>query len=669
MKKNAPNTEIEKLRDEIRHHDHMYYVLDRPEISDKEYDTLLSRLKKIEEENPALITPDSPTQRVAGRAITTFDQIKHRVPMRSLDNTYSAEEVKEWGERIEKIIAGEKMTFVLNPKIDGLSLSIIYENVFFVRAATRGDGTTGEDVTMNARTIKSIPLKLRGTVPPVLEVRGEVYMNVDEFRKMNEAFKKNEEEPFANPRNAAAGSLRQKDPRITATRPLKFFAHSSGDLKGANFKLYTDFIDFCEKAGIPTAKPLKVETSLDGVIKRCAAWESEREKWAFETDGVVVRVNSIDQQAVLGFTAKSPRWAIAFKYAARQATTKVLNVIHSVGRTGVVTPAAQLEPVECGGVIISNVTLHNYDEVDRLDVKIGDTVLIERAGEVIPKVVKVITTKRTGHEKAVMRPKVCPSCDSKLEQLEGEVAIRCLNLNCPTQIERSLIHFASRDAMDIEGMGEAVVAQIIKDLDVKDIADIFTLNKEDALKLELFAEKRAENLIDAIQKSKKQTLDKFIYGLGIPNIGEKAAYVLAEAFGSIDAVATATEEQLLRLRDMGPVAASSIRAFFSRASVKETLAKLRKAGVNPVFEKPAIAENTIFANKTVVFTGELKTMSRPEAEKLVRTFGGNATGSVSKKTDFVVVGENAGSKAAKAEKLGVKTLTEDAFLSMIKKVR
>lgn len=667
--KNAPNTEIQKLREDIRHHDHMYYVLDRPEISDKEYDTLLSHLQKLEEAHPDLVTADSPTQRVAGKTVTTFAQIKHRVPMRSLDNTYSAEEIEEWGERMGKIIGIDEMTFVLNPKIDGLSLSIIYEDGILVRAATRGDGTTGEDVTLNARTIKAIPLKLRGKVPDVLEVRGEVYMDVKDFQKMNEGFKKNNEEPFANPRNAAAGSLRQKDPRVTATRPLKFFAHSNGDLKGVGFSEYTEFLDFCKKAGIPTARPLKVEPSIKDVIKCCAAWETEREKWPFETDGVVVRLNSIDQQTVLGYTAKSPRWAIAFKYAARQATTKILDVVHSVGRTGVVTPAAKLEPVECGGVIISNVTLHNYDEVDRLDVRIGDTVLIERAGEVIPKVVKVITTKRAGNEKTVARPKTCPSCGSKLEQLDGEVAIRCLNLNCPTQIERTMIHFASRDAMDIEGMGEAVVTQIIKDLRVKDIADIYFLKKEDVLKLELFAEKRAENLIEAIQKSKKQTLDKFIFGLGIPNIGEKAAYVLAEAFGSIDAVVKASEEDIMRLHDTGPVAAASITAFFKRPGARETLAKLKKAGVDPTFEKPEIQENALFANKTVVFTGELKTMSRPEAEKLVRTMGGNATGSVSKKTDLVVVGENAGSKFAKAEKLGVKTITEEAFLSMIKKVR
>lgn len=660
---------IEKLRDEIRHHDHMYYVLDRPEISDKEYDDLLNQLKKLEEAHPELITSDSPTQRIAGKPVTTFAPVKHRAPMRSLDNTYSADEVRAWGERIEKILRDSKMTFVLNPKIDGLSLSLLYENGVLTRAATRGDGTTGEDVTANARTIKAIPLKLHGRVPSVIEVRGEVYMDVKDFEKMNERIKENGDEPFANPRNAAAGTLRQKDPRITAQRPLKFFAHSSGDLKGLDFEVYTEFLEFCEKAGIPVARPFHVEHSVDGIIKRCDAWEGEREKWAFETDGVVVRVNSLEQQNVLGSTAKSPRWAIAYKYPARQATTKVLNVLHSVGRTGVVTPAAQLEPVPCGGVIISNVTLHNYDEVDRLDVRIGDTVLIERAGEVIPKVVKVILTKRTGDEKKITRPTTCPSCGTKLERLEGEVAVRCLNLNCPTQIERSLIHFASRHAMDIEGMGEAVVHQIIEDLDVEDIADIFSLEKEDLLKLELFAEKRAENLVDAINKSKKQTLDRFIYGLGIPNIGEKAAYVLAEAFGSIDDVVSANEEDLTRLRDMGPVAASSISLFFKRPRVRETLAKLKKAGVNPKFEKPAVHENALFQNKTVVFTGELHEMSRDEAEKLIRTLGGNPTGSVSKKTDLVVVGENAGSKLVKAEKLGIKTITEEAFLSMIKKVR
>jgi DNA ligase (NAD+) len=659
---------IQKLRDEIRRHDTLYYVKENPEISDREYDRLMEELKNLEDQNPGLITPDSPTQRVSGTPVSTFGQIRHKIPMLSLSNTYSPEEVTEWSERFQKLIPHEKPTFVLNPKIDGLSLALIYKNGLLAKAATRGDGEVGEDVTTNAKTIKNVPLKLLGDAPSILEVRGEVFMNTRDFQKMNEDLQNGGEEPFANPRNAASGSLRQKNPQITAKRPLRFFAHSLGQIEGEKFELYSDFLKFCEKLGISIAKPSKVTSTLDQTIKMCLAWQNQRNTWEFETDGVVVRLDDFKQQEKLGSTAKSPRWAIAYKFPAQQATTQVLDVEHSVGRTGVITPTAKLNPVECGGVTISNATLHNYDEISRLGVKIGDTVLIERAGEVIPKVIKVIIPKRTGSEKTIKIPITCPACQTPLIKLEGEVALRCPNPNCPVQIERSIIHFASRDAMDIEGMGIAVVEQLTKQHGIKNMADIYNLTKEDFLQLELFKDKRAQNLVNAIQKSKEQPLDKLIYALGIPNIGEKAAYVLAGHFGSMGALAKAKEDELTLISDVGPIVAKAVIDYFKNPRAIETLKKLKNHAIDPKFKKSQSPSTGPYAGKTVVFTGELSKMSRSEAEKLIRNMGGNSTGSVSQKTDFVVVGENPGSKFEKAQKLGIKILKEDAFLDSLKKV-
>ena len=661
-----PEAEIKALREEIRKHDHLYHVLDSPEISDREYDRLYERLKRLEADHPDLVTPDSPTQRVSGKPVSSFPPVRHRVPMLSLDNTYSTDEVRAWEERMKRVLGARAVTFVLNPKIDGLSLSLRYEDGDLKTAATRGDGMTGEDVTVNARTIHAIPLRLRGKAPDTFEVRGEVYMTIADFRKMNERLQADGKEAFANPRNAAAGSLRQKDPRITASRPLKFFVHSYGDISGKSCKTYGDFLKQCEDLGLPVAKPMETTKDLDGVIRVCKKWEDTRERWAFEVDGVVVRIDDIDQQKELGFTAKSPRWAVAYKFPAKQATTVLENVTHSVGRTGVITPAAELRPVECGGVTISSASMHNYDEVARLGVKIGDTVVIERAGEVIPQIVKVVLSKRTGKERKIEIPTHCPACGTKLEKLEGEVAIRCLNLNCPVQIERSIIHFASRDAMDIEGMGEAVVAQLHRTPGLKNVADIYDLTKEDFLKLELFAEKRAENLVTAIAASKTRPLDKLIYGLGIPHVGEKSAFVLAERFGTLDALAAASEDELTRVPDVGGVMANAIRRFFDQPRVKETLKSFKRHGIHPRFEKTAGGD--LLAGKTVVFTGELTSFTREEAERTVRMLGGKAAGSVSRKTDFVVAGPNAGSKLKKAHDFGVKVLSEDAFLKMIKKV-
>ena len=667
VSRSSVETRINELKNKIQQHDHAYYVLDNPTVSDKEYDSLLRELKDLETQNPGLITPDSPTQRVSGKPVSQFKSFKHPVPMLSLENTYSAEEIKAWLKRIEKIVGHSDFEFVCNPKIDGLSLALHYKNGRFVQAATRGDGETGEDVTLNAKTIKSIPLKLKESYPSELEVRGEVYISKSDFLKLNQSLKERGEAPFANARNAASGALRQKDSKITASRPLRFFVHSFAQKEKPPYKTYREFLAHCGKMGLPVVDPVQLTKGDKKTIDVCLNWQDKRTNWNFEADGVVIRVNDLGDQRKLGSTAKAPRWAIAYKFPATQATTKLLDVEHSVGRTGIITPTAKLEPVECGGVVISNASLHNYDEVKRLDVKIGDTVFIERAGEVIPKVIKAVKSKRTGNETNILPPIKCPSCQTPVVKLKDEVAIRCPNIECPIQIERRIIHFASRDALDIEGMGEAVVSQLVHQLHLRDVADIYSLKKSDFLKLDLFKDKRADNVVNAIQKSKERGLDKLIYALGVPNIGEKGGLLLAREFGSLDKLSGAHVDELTAIRDIGPIAAQSIHSFFRSKAIRATLQKLKKYNFNPQYKATRI-HNKDISNKTFVFTGELKNLSRKEAEKIVMDHGGKASGSVSAKTNFVVVGENPGSKAKKAKTLGIPVLSESAFLAMVNKV-
>jgi DNA ligase (NAD+) len=666
--------EIEQLRAEINRHDTLYYVRSRPEISDAEYDRLMKRLQALEEAHPELVTPDSPTQRVSGKPTEEFPNVRHRTPMLSLDNTYSPEEVLAWDKRVDRGLSGENRQYVVEPKIDGVSLSLTYRNGLLEVAATRGDGETGEDVTPNARTLRDIPLKLQGRhSTELLEIRGEVYIKKKDFEKFNEEARRRgeEEEVFSNPRNAAAGSLRQKDPKITATRPLRFFVHSFGWVEGEAFTNHWEYLQKCRGFGFAIAPGAILVEDIQDVLKQCKKVEEEREKLPFEADGLVVKINDFDQQKNLGFTMKSPRWAIAYKFPAHQATTKILDIIASVGRTGTITPVAKLEPVECGGVMISNATLHNFDEIKRLGVKIGDTVLIERAGEVIPKVIKVITSKRRGTEKEFKVPKHCPRCHGEvIKEREQDVAYRCINPSCPAQIEGSLLHFSSRNAMDIQGLGDVVVTSLLQKNLVHDLADIYNLKKEDLLQLELFADKRAENLLEAIEMSKKRPLSNLIYGLGIRNVGEKAAQMLAESFGTLDALAqtAVTEpEKLMEIHEVGPVLAESVSKFFKQAAVKKIIQKLKSAGVNMREEKRAVQGPQPLEGKTFVFTGELSSFSRSEAEKLIAQLGGKATGSVSTKTDFVVAGENPGSKFKDAQKFGVKILDERGFLKMMGK--
>lgn len=670
---------IEKLKHDIQHHDFLYYVKEQPEISDYEYDKLYKELKSLEEEYPQFVTPDSPTQRVSGEPVKEFKSVHHTYPMLSLENTYSQQEIVAWYERILKLIPADKLEFLIEPKIDGLSCAIHYKNGNFLLAATRGDGIIGEDVTLNVKTIRSIPLSLFTThhlpIPDFLEVRGEVFINKEDFRKLNSYLQAKKSLTFVNPRNAASGSLRQKDPKITASRPLRFFVHSYGTVeeKGSllknRFTTDTEFLDFCKKIGLPVIENFTLCKTIDEVIKTCLKWQEKRDSLSYEIDGMVIKINNLELREKIGSTMKSPRWAIAYKFPARQATTVLKNVVMQVGRTGIITPVAELNPVECGGVTISRATLHNFDEISRLGIKIGDTVIVERAGEVIPKIVKVIETKRTGDEKNIKIPTLCPQCNTKIvKEKEDEVAYRCPNPFCPAQIVRSIVHFAKREAMNIEGLGDSVAEQLVEKGLVKQVSDIYYLKKDELLNLDLFKDKKTDNLLNAIENSKRQPLSKLIYALGIRNVGEKASLTLAKKYLNIDKLITATVDELTQINEIGPVIAESVVNFFSNKRNIQIIEKMKSANVN--MTEPQTNNDGqlphIFNGKSIVFTGELDTMTRSEAEKIVFNMGGNPTSSVSKNTDFVVVGSNPGSKFDKAKKLGVKILTEQEFLKLIK---
>jgi DNA ligase (NAD+) len=663
MAKRTPAEEAAGLRDEIRGHDKRYYVDDDPTISDEEYDRLLKRLEALEAEHPELKTPDSPTQRVGGTASTDFKSVRHALPMLSLDNSYNAEDIRSWDERVRKGLPGKRIRYAVEAKIDGLSLSLLYENGSLVRGATRGDGKSGEDVTPNVRTIRAIPLKLAGKKPPkLLEVRGEVYMEKAEFERINAGLKKDGRQPFVNPRNCASGSLRQKDSRITARRRLRFFAHSFGRVEGGpEFDSHSAFLDGAAEFGFAVTEVRRVCAGVGDLLAFYEEFRGKQEDLAYEIDGLVAKVDSRDQQSILGQTNKSPRWAMALKYPGKQATTTLAGVTFSVGRTGTITPVADLEPVFLSGVTISSASLHNFEEIERLGVKIGDRVVIERAGEVIPKVVKVVEHKG---KKKILPPKRCPECAGPVIQEEGFVAFRCENPGCPAQLKRALLHFASRDGLDIEGFGEAVVEQLAGTR-LNSVADIFTLTKGDLLELELFKDKKADNLLKQIEAAKKKPLSRLLFALGIPQVGEKTARDLAGHFGTLGELAAADGETLERVPEIGPIVAQAVTGYFGQKSVAKLVARFEKAGLNLEEPEDAAPAGGAFAGKTFVLTGELESMTRAEAEAEIRRRGGKATGSVSKKTSFVVVGASPGSKAKKAEKLGVETLDEAAFKELL----
>lgn len=652
---------LRELIDAIAYHDHKYYVEDSPEISDFEYDQLMEELTRIESENPDLIQPDSPTQRISGKPLDEFPHVRHLVPMISLDNSYSPEDLVEFDQRIRRWLNGEEVEYVVELKIDGLGIALLYRDGALERGATRGDGVTGEEVTANIRTIRSIPLKLRKNSPIYNgEVRGEVYLPISGFKKLNAKREKDSLPPFANPRNAAAGSIRQLDPSIAASRPLAAFFYTVS-FSDREFETHWESLESIRKSGLRVNPNIVRLSSIEEVIEHCVNWEARRDDLDYEIDGMVVKVNSIDQQKRLGETAKHPRWAIAFKFAAKQMTTRLLDIQVGVSRTGALTPIAILDPVNIGGVTVSRSTLHNEDEVRRKNLKIGDLVLVERAGDVIPEVVKPIVERRTGNERDFAMPDICPECGSKVVREEGEAVSRCIGSNCPAQLKETIRHFAYRNAMDIEGLGDAIVAQLVDRGLVRGIADIYSLNIDSLTDLERYGEKSATNLIEQINRSKDRGLDRLLYGLGIRHIGSSAAESLASRFGDIDELMGATKEELMEIDGIGNIVAESIIDYFSEKSNIEMIEQLKKAGISMISARP---DSSVLAGKTFVFTGSLDGYSRAEAGEMVKALGGKVGSTVTKKTDFVVAGNDPGSKLEDARRLGV-TVIDEAELNRL----
>ena len=666
MNLDALREKAKELRRQIETANYNYYVLDNPTISDAEYDRLMRELEQLEAAYPELRTPDSPTQRVGAQPLDEFKTVTHRVPMLSLDNAMDEGEIRDFAIRVQKSLPGETVQFVCEPKIDGLAVELVYENGVFISGSTRGDGITGEDITQNLKTIRSIPLRLMPNlpIPTLLEVRGEVYMDKADFQRLNEQQLKEGKPLFANPRNSAAGSVRQLDPQITAKRPLKIFCYGLGSLEGYFFQTHHEFLEALLKWGFRVNPLIEIAKEVEALIAYYHKIESIRDSMPYDIDGVVYKVDSLAQQAKLGIKSRSPRWAIAGKFKAQQEVTQIIDIEASVGRTGAITPVAHLKPVQIGGVTVSHATLHNQDEIDRKDIRIGDWVVVQRAGDVIPQVVKVITERRTGNEKRYSIPANCPVCGTPVVREEDEAKHRCPNINCPAQIKASIEHFASKRAMNIEGLGEKLIEQLVDSGLIKNVADIYSLRKEQLLTLERMGEKSAQNLLDAIAASQNVSLARFIYALGIRNVGEHMAKVLAKAFGSLERLSQASEEELMAIEGVGPIVARSVRNFFNAESNRQTIEKLLSSGIR-ISTEPDYKQKGEIAGKTFVFTGTLANFTREEAQALVEKYGGKSASSVSKKTDYVVVGENAGSKAETARQLGVKILNEAEFLELI----
>lgn len=659
--------EIEKLVADLNYHNYRYYVLDSPEISDAEYDRLFRRLKDLEEKY-GLILPDSPTQRVGAPALERFEKVKHTEPMLSLDNAFSYDEVKEFDKRIKKLLGSDnEIVYTVEPKYDGLAIELTYSKGFLLRASTRGDGYEGEDVTQNVRTIRSVPLRIEGKqIPEEIDVRGEVFMDLEEFEKLNGERQKKGEPLFANPRNAAAGSVRQLDPSVTVSRKLYLVCYGTGALKGIRFDSQSKFMEWLREARFPIPAKIVIAKGIDKAIDAVKQIEEGRGRFSFETDGAVLKVNDFALQQKLGVKTREPRWAIAYKFQAHQETTKILDIQGSVGRTGVITPFAILQPVRIGGVTVSRSTLHNWDEMERKDIRIGDTVLVERAGDVIPHVVAVIKDKRTGKERPFPLPEKCPECGSKVIRDEGGVAVRCDSLHCPAQIQEKIIHFASRGGMDIEGLGEKNVELLYSRGLIRHFEDIYKLKKEDLLHLPRFAEKSAQNLIDAIERSKHTSMAKFLYAIGILHVGEYAAKLLARNFGKLEDLYHIKSDRLLQIRQLGDKIASSISAFFGDEKNIKTLESLKALGMkisNPDFASSKKGKLPL-EGLTVVITGTLP-KPRKEVEDLIESHGGHASSTVSASTSYLVAGDDPGSKLQKAKNLGVKTLSYKELLSLI----
>lgn len=665
MDRKALEERVQELNDLLKEYGHAYYVLDRPTVPDSVYDSLMQELLSIEAENPDLIYPDSPSQRVGGEILEGFSKVVHEYPMLSLSNVFNEEDIRDFDRRVQA--EAGNATYISELKIDGLAVSLKYENGTFVQGSTRGDGTVGEDITANLKTIRTIPLKL--AEPVTIEVRGEAYMPKKSFMRLNEARDENGEEPFANPRNAAAGSLRQLDPKIAASRNLAVFIYGIGG-DGAAFgqDSHSDALDYLASIGFETNKKSKRCKTIEDVLAYIESWQERRQDLDYEIDGIVIKVDNYEDQEQLGFTAKSPRWATAYKFPAEEVHTKLLDIELSVGRTGVVTPTAILEPVRVAGTTVARASLHNEDLIREKDIRIGDAVVIRKAGDIIPEVVTVLVEQRSGNEEPYHMPDNCPVCDSELVRIEGEVALRCVNPQCPAQMKEALIHFVSRNAMNIEGIGERVVDQLYTSGLVQDVSDLYSLTKEQLLSLERMGEKSATNLLTAIEASKSNSLEKLLFGLGIRHVGEKAAHILSEEFGTMDEIAKADAERLTSIHEIGDKVADAVVTFFNNEDVLDVIGKLKSYGVNMNYKGRArqeIPTDGPFAGKTVVLTGKLSVLTRNEAKERIESLGGKVSGSVSKKTDLVIAGEDAGSKLVKAEELGITVWNETELVDAL----
>lgn len=668
MDKETAKKRVDELHELLNQYSYEYYVLDKPTVPDAEYDRLLHELIEIEQKYPQFKTPDSPTQRVGGEVLEGFEKVVHQTPMLSLGNAFNEADLRDFDRKVRQAI-GDDYSYVAELKIDGLAVSLRYENGIFVKGSTRGDGSVGEDITMNLKTVRSIPLRLKKAVD--IEVRGEVFMPKKSFEILNEEKAKRAEEPFANPRNAAAGSLRQLDPKIAASRNLDVFLYAIADIGQTGVTSHFEGLQLLDELGFKTNPERKKCATIDDVLTFIESWHEKRPRLSYEIDGIVIKVDSLAQQQQLGTTAKSPRWAIAYKFPAEEVVTKLLDIELSVGRTGVITPTAILEPVRVAGTTVQRASLHNEDLIREKDIKLGDFVIIKKAGDIIPEVVSVVCERRTGDEKEFRMPSHCPECESELVRLEGEVALRCINPKCPAQIREGLIHFVSRNAMNIDGLGEKVITQLFQEKLIIDVADLYKLQKEDLLKLERMGEKSVNNLLNAIEASKENSLEKLLFGLGIRHVGAKAAKILAQKFETIDNLQKATYEELLAINEIGEKMADSIVTYFELPEVKELIAELKDLGVNLTYcgPKPAKVEemNAYFAGKTVVLTGKLEQLTRNEAKEKIEALGGKVTGSVSKSTDLVIAGEAAGSKLTKANELGIEIWNEERLVQELMK--
>lgn len=662
-------TEIEELRKRINQHSYAYYVMDNPTVSDYEYDLLFRRLLELEEKYPQFITAQSPTQRIGAIPSNSFEKITHPTPMLSLANAFSNNELILFDQRVKNILQIDTVQYVVEHKIDGLAINLIYENGKLVKAATRGDGSIGEDVTANIRTIKAIPLELNVEeveIPEFLEVRGEVYLPKKEFIRLNKERQANDEALFANCRNAAAGSLRQLDPKETAKRYLSAILYGIGEIKGLNFENHSAVLDFLSKLGFKTNKEYQIFSNIDEVMQYCASWSEKKEQLDFDIDGMVIKVNNLKDQKILGYTAKDPRWAIAYKFQPEQGITKIEKIVVNVGRTGAITPLAYLTPVTISGSKISKATLHNEDYIVAKDIRIGDTVIVHKAGEIIPEVVAVKLEERTGTEVKFVMPQICPECQKPVVKEDNEVAYKCVNPNCPAILRENFIHFVSRDAMNIEGLGPSVVSMLLDNNLINDVADLYKLTTEELLNLDRIGAKSAENLISAIEKSKQAGLNRLLFALGIRFVGVKAANILANHFKSMKALTKSSLEDLLAINEIGTKIAQSIIAYFNKQENLMLLDKLSEVGVNMTAKTIERMEQENFQDKIFVLTGNLESFNRKEASLLIEQFGGKVSSAVSKKTDFVVAGTEAGSKLTKAQELGINIISEEEFKNMMK---